>query len=141
VSILDISFVSRCRFVLVLRVLVLSNRCCYFICCIFSFQQKKKEQKRGNCCFSTLLKRSVDKCIYSCMHKINTGVVPPIYPFLFRSLCTLQVRHLHPQLVCRHFVQNTKRRGFTASMTITPCPICSISIILMFEFWGKTGNI
>jgi hypothetical protein len=59
------------------------------------------------------------------MHKINTGVVPPIHPFLFGSLSTRQVSHLHPQLVCCHFVRNTQRRGFTAS--ITPWPICSIS--------------
>jgi hypothetical protein len=74
------------------------------------------------------------------MHKIQTGVLPPIYEFLFRSLSTLQVRHLHPELVCRHFVQNTQRRGFTASMTITPFRGFSLNFQI-FKFWRKIGDI
>jgi hypothetical protein len=79
------------------------------------------------------------ECIYSCVHKINTGVLPPIYAFLFRSLSNLQVRHLHPELVCRHFVQNTQRRGPTASMTLTTWPICLIWNLKYLNFGGRVA--
>jgi hypothetical protein len=57
------------------------------------------------------------------MHKLNTGVLPPTYAFLFRSLSTLQVHHLHLELLFRHFVEDTQYRVFIVSLTITPWPI------------------
>jgi hypothetical protein len=36
--------------------------------------------------------------------KLNTGVFPSTYAFLFRNLSILQVHHLHLKLVFRHFV-------------------------------------